>query len=62
MIRNNMALLTPGLLSKAGDLVTASGMRFWEKLGAPLAGRDPRLSEGVLEAGRPARRRARWKR
>ena len=30
-IRNNMALLTPGLLSKAGDLVTASGMRFWEK-------------------------------
>ena len=30
-IRDNMALLTPGLLGKAGDLVMASGMRFWEK-------------------------------
>ena len=26
-----MALLTPVVLGKAGDLVTASGMRFWEK-------------------------------
>lgn len=50
-IRDNMALLTPGLLGKAGDLFTASGMRFWEKLGAPLAGRGPGLSEGVLETG-----------
>ena len=39
-IRDNVALLTPGLLGKAGGLVATSGHGILvKKLGAPLAGR-----------------------